>query len=123
MPKLIRKTCEEKCIVKAKEFVASIFSTLSKENKEIEEQSHIDEHLTIEQHVNALKAGILKNGARIPLRWSELGHLDQNLVLSSYLEDGVYEMLESSIKNITALEHRIKDTASAHAAILSKMGV
>lgn len=91
------------------------------DSKELEEQSHIDEHLTIEQHVNALKAGILKNGERTPLRWSELGHLNQNLVLSSYLEDGVHEMLEASINNITALEHRIKDTASTHAAILSKM--
>lgn len=32
---------EEKCIAKAKKFVASVFSTLSKKNKEIEEQSVI----------------------------------------------------------------------------------
>lgn len=95
----------------------------NKSNSQEFEKQHADadKHLMIEEHINALKSGILKNGARIPLRWSELGHLDQNLVLSSYLEDGVHEMLESSIKNITALEHRIKDTASAHAAILSKM--
>jgi len=80
-----------------------------------------DEHLTIDEHVRALKAGILKNGERVPLRWSDLSHLDQNLVVASYLEDGIYQMLETHINNIVEIEQRIRDRASVHASLLSKV--
>jgi ATP-dependent exoDNAse (exonuclease V) alpha subunit len=80
-----------------------------------------DEYLTIEEHVRVLKTGILKNGERVPLRWPDLSHLDQNLVVSSYLEDGIYQMLETHISNIVATEERIRDRASVHADLLSKI--
>lgn len=90
----------------------------AKYNKLVESE---DEYLTIDEHIISLKAGILKNGARVPFRWSDLSHLDQNLVVASYLEDGIYQMLETHINNIVVTEECIRDRANVHTNLLSQI--
>ena len=74
-------------------------------------KNNIKDHsdrISLEDHINILKTGVIKNGTLEKLKWQDLGKLDQNIILYSYLDEEDKELLTNHVSVIAQLEEEIK---------------
>ena len=79
------------------------------------------ESLKIEDHVSALKAGVMSNGDVMRLNWLDLSKNDQDLLLWSYLDQEDRKKLEAHYIKARNLVEEIQDKARGVSSIWQEL--